>query len=180
MSANTIFLFFRSANVLLCLVACQCLFLVSPAHGGGCNPGSFGPSAINLLLLRADTDNSWAAKVKTEIENTAIFDSIEDFDARSQTPTLSFLQRFGAVLVWATGTEFSSPSGLGNVLADYWDGGGAVVAAMFAHHRSRIQGRFGNAANGYLLMDGSWPAHLSDKAGLGEVDQHELLGLFGK
>ena len=40
---------------------------------------------------------------------------------------------------------------------------------MFANHRSRIRGRFGNFANGYMLIDGSRPVHDTSPGALGEV-----------
>jgi hypothetical protein len=41
---------------------------------------------------------------------------------------------------------------------------------MFANHRSRIQGRFGDINNKYMLMNGAWQTHNSDGAALdGEV-----------
>ena len=135
----------------------------------GCFPGYFGPASAKLLLIRADTDNSWASVVKTQLNETGSFGSIDIFDGRAAVPTLLLLQQFDVALVWATGVEFSSASALGDILADYWDGGGAVVIAMFANHRSRIQGRFGDMSNGYLLMDERWSAHDPSSAALGEV-----------
>ncbi len=67
------------------------------------------------------------------------------------TPALSALQGYTTVLVWSRDL-FALPSGLGDVLAQYWDGGGAVVVAVDANVESRLLSRCW-AANGYMLTD---------------------------
>ena len=57
------------------------------------------------------------------------------------------------MLAWSNAVSF--PSGVRDVLAQYWDAGGAVVVAFEANHGSNLQGRFGTAANGYMLIDGT-------------------------
>jgi hypothetical protein len=148
------------------LLSIQLLVFVASA---GCYPGSFGFESVKLLLIYADTDGSWSLSVKRELEKTAAFSSIALFDGRTDTPQLSALRNYDAVLVWATGTGFRDPKLLGDVLADYWDSNGAVVVALFANHRSRIRGRFGDFANGYMLIDGTHSAHDHHPAALGEV-----------
>ena len=140
--------------------------LISVASAG-CYPGSFG--SVKLLLVFADTDGSWSLSVKRELQNTADFSSIGMFDGRTGTPQLSVLRLYDVVLVWSTGTGFRDAKLLGDVLADYWDSNGAVVVAMFANHRSRILGRFGDFANGYMLIDGTHTGHVSKPSELGEV-----------
>jgi hypothetical protein len=145
------------------------LQILPPVTSAGCYPGSFGLESVKLLLIYADTDGSWSLSVKRALAFTAAFDSIDLFDGRTNTPSLSTLQDYDAVLLWTTGTGFRDAKQLGDVLADYWDWRGAVVVAMFANHRSRILGRFGDFANGYMLIDGTRPVHNSDAAALGEV-----------
>ena len=62
----------------------------------------------------------------------ALGDSVEYFDGQTATPTLAQLQPFDAVGAHSNYT-FSSPDGLGNVLADYVDAGGGVVIANFGY-----------------------------------------------
>jgi hypothetical protein len=57
-------------------------------------------------------------------------DGIEYYDANRGTPSLSYLQRYDAVLVWSN-NHFSDNVLLGNRLADYIDLGGAVVMTQF-------------------------------------------------
>ena len=159
----------RSKLFTYCVFA-ACLTNTVRVQGAGCYPGSFGSvSDINILLLRSDSDTSWANVVKKGLDVSGNFASVDTFNAASNLPSLSFLQNYHAILVWSTGTGFSSPVDFGNLLADYWDAGGVVVVAMFACHRSRIQGRFGDPSSGYMLLDGAWRAHDTSGAALGEV-----------
>ncbi len=67
------------------------------------------------------------------------------------TPTLATLQQYSAVLVWSDYCHNNSTA-LGNVLADYVDGGGVVVVAMWSLYADlschQPGGRF--ASGGYL------------------------------
>ena len=85
------------------------------------------------------------------------FDSVDHINASSSasfTPTLTDLQAYDAVLAFSTAT-FDDPIALGNVLADYYDGGGRVVTAFATATSSlprAIEGRFGSD---YMLLDNS-------------------------
>ncbi len=72
--------------------------------------------------------------VRAKILGTGSFTSVDIFNARlgpfDGTPTLAQLQAYDAVFVWSA-LSFDDPTALGNVLADYVDGGGTVVQAMF-------------------------------------------------
>ena len=62
--------------------------------------------------------------------------------------------------VWTSAEEdgssyFSNAGALGDALAEYWDAGGAVVVASTADSWSRLGGRFADANQGYVLLDGS-------------------------
>ena len=93
---------------------------------------------------------------------------IDTFDATSSTPTLSILQPYDAVFVWAN-SQFSSAAGIGDVLGQYWDAGGAVVPAMMSLVFSCLQGRFGSNSNGYMLIDGTASNNNGSSASLGTV-----------
>ena len=82
--------------------------------------------------------------------------TVDAFDASRSLPQLSLLQQYDAAFVWSSGGKaYPLAGGLGDVLAQYWDGGGAVVVAVFATAGDSLQGRFGTAANGYVLIDGT-------------------------
>jgi hypothetical protein len=56
------------------------------------------------------------------------FSQVDYFDNRYTAPTLAQLQGYDAVLAY---TDFAPAGGTGDVLAQYVDGGGGVVIAMF-------------------------------------------------
>ncbi|MEO0078161.1 MAG: S8 family peptidase, partial [candidate division WOR-3 bacterium] len=62
----------------------------------------------------------------------ALGDSVDYFDGQTGTPTLQQLQAYDAVGAHSNYT-YQSPSGLGDVLADYVDAGGGVVLANFSY-----------------------------------------------
>ncbi len=62
----------------------------------------------------------------------ALGDSVDYFDGQTGTPTLQQLSGYDAVGAHSNYT-YQSPSGLGDVLADYVDAGGGVVLANFSY-----------------------------------------------
>lgn len=53
------------------------------------------------------------------------------------TPTLATLQQYDAVLTWSNDSHANSET-LGDVMADYVDGGGAVVVAVFGNTSANV------------------------------------------
>ncbi len=114
-----------------------------------------------LLLYGEPPWTNWYLDVKIKLVETGNFAVVDTFDALQRTPTLSALQAFDAVLIYSDCNptyKIQSAEVLGDVLADYFDGGGAVIVMSMANSGSMIQGRFGRASNGYILLDGaaSW------------------------
>ncbi len=96
--------------------------------------------------------------VKIKLDGTGSFALVDTFDALQSTPTLSSLQAYDAVLIlsdWVPQYKIQSAVVLGDVLANYFDGGGAVIVMSMANSGSLIQGKFGTASNGYILIDGA-------------------------
>ncbi len=96
-----------------------------------------------VLLVHADVA-AWAADVQAKVKATNILGQVDLFDGNVATPTLAQLQNYDAVLVWSNGF-FANPAAMGNVMADYVDAGGGVVAAVFANGgvpNSNLQGRW--------------------------------------
>ena len=88
---------------------------------------------------------------------------MDAFDASRSLPQLSLLQQYDAAFVWSSGGKaYPLAGGLGDVLAQYWDGGGAVVLAGDANSGGKLTGRFASPAAGYMLLDGSPPAAQGD------------------
>ena len=130
------------------------------------------------MLLHAD--ETLANDVHSNLLATGAFASVDLFNANAATPLLSFLQTYNVVLTWTDDSwseserfnygygysydyyyynsfdaNYLSSVNLGNLLAQYWDNGGAVVVATFANVDSNLLGRLGNATNGYILLDGT-------------------------
>ncbi len=109
---------------------------------------SFGvqAKAQDVLLVAADYD-AWVPEVQAKLLGTGLFTTVDIFDAKLGTPTLVQLQAYDAVLVWSD-FAFADPTALGDVLADYVDGGGGVVQAMFSFYNTiPVGGRW--QAQGY-------------------------------
>eukprot|EP00824_Muranothrix_gubernata_P001220 TRINITY_DN11430_c0_g1_i1.p1 TRINITY_DN11430_c0_g1~~TRINITY_DN11430_c0_g1_i1.p1 ORF type:complete len:728 (+),score=145.69 TRINITY_DN11430_c0_g1_i1:35-2185(+) len=64
--------------------------------------------------------------------------SADAFDASKSTPTLSYLQEYDSVLVYSN-QPFADQHQLGDVLADFVEGGGGVVVACFANCRINVR-----------------------------------------
>ena len=86
-------------------------------------------TGLDIALLF--TDSSDLADVDAKLTADGRFSSITQIDVNSVTPSLAALQAFDAVLV-GSNFVFADSDSLGNVLADYVDGGGGVVTTMAA------------------------------------------------
>lgn len=111
---------------------------------------------LAVLVVAAD-DPGFAADVQAQLAGTGDFTQVDLFAADVDTPTLAELTPYQAVLVYSD-LVFANPVALGDVLADYYDGGGRVVLAPGAACLSvELAGRF--VTDGYLVL------------GIGDVDQ---------
>ncbi|MCP4633734.1 MAG: T9SS type A sorting domain-containing protein [candidate division Zixibacteria bacterium] len=96
---------------------------------------------LNILFLISDYPDA-----QTEVEdfliNSGEVESADFFDAQNGTPTFEDIQDYDLVLTWANYPYFD-PTGIGDVLAEYVEEGGAVVACEFAFYGSwAMGGRF--------------------------------------
>lgn len=112
----------------------------------------------------------YADDIRNQLILTGVFMTVNIIDVSAVTPTLPDLQPYQSVLV-VTDKVLSNPVALGDIVADYYDGGGRVVLALFSTVGSgtRIQGRFGDPAGDYMITD---PAAVLDAPvddGLGMV-----------
>ena len=123
-----------------------------------------------LGLVFAD-DQSSADDVRTMLAADGYFESIEGIDARQAVPTLAQLQQFDAILLWSN-YPFVYSEALGDIVAQYWDAGGVVVAVEFSFNQfngNQIKGRFGDYANGYVLLDNAGRGYTCSNDQLGAV-----------
>ncbi len=121
-----------------------------------------------VLLLGADT-SPFVADVQAKLRATNLFSAVDSFDVVASTPTLNTLQAYDAVLTWSI-VGYADSVALGNVLADYVDAGGGVVAGAFVNALVDFQyyprGRW---ALGYEIIP-PVGALLSNAASLGTLD----------
>lgn len=124
------------------------------------------------LAIVAAAPLGYADEVRTLLMGTGRFAVIDVYDASVTTPMLANLETHQSVLVFSD-KVFMDPVGLGNVLADYYDGGGRVVVAQYATITGStcIQGRFGDPANGYMLLDPTGITSMGENDGLGTVNE---------
>src|SRR4051812_25900529 len=107
--------------------------------------------AANLpkIALVTSDDPTWVSEVQSKLVATGRFSQVDTIDAGSTTPTLAQLLGYKSVLVWSD-SVFSDSTTFGNNLADYVDGGGGVVIAVFANCFSYMGGRF--ASSDYFAL----------------------------
>ena len=123
-----------------------------------CVPLSPPYPSQKILLVHSDFSDD----VETALKQTRQFAEVSTFHAEQATPALELLASYDAVLVWSM-AKFFDPAALGDVLADYWDGGGRVVLAQYSMANSglldigrplsQVQGRFGSRESGYVFLE---------------------------
>jgi hypothetical protein len=129
-----------------------------------------GGGSLPVLIVHSGGDVSEISALLEAFPDIAV---VDEFDAQYQTPSLAQLTAYRAVIVTGQ-VPFSDPAGVGNVLADYVDGGGGVVLTTpsFVPPWS-IGGRF--ESDGYMpLVDGYGPLGAST---LGPFDSHHPIML---
>jgi len=131
----------RSALLLRALLC----ILLSVTFASAAQAGAKRKPAV--LYLHSDSFlPANVADVKNKLFSTGLFSKVDVFDGSAATPTLAQLNAYDAVLVtndaaWASGIA------LGNVMAQYVDGGGGVVQSVFT-----------TAGSGGSNLAGSWTA----------------------
>lgn len=96
----------------------------------------------DVAVLGAPYDPAWSLDVRDKIAavSAGSLGTVDVFDVGTATPTLPQLRAYTAVLVFSD-VDFFDAVALGDVLADYVDGGGTVVIATFAYNINPIGGR---------------------------------------
>ncbi|HZR84182.1 MAG TPA: myxococcus cysteine-rich repeat containing protein [Candidatus Binatia bacterium] len=96
-----------------------------------------------VAVLGAPNSTSWNDDVQAKLLGAGGFSVVDTFYLPSGVPTLAQMQTYQALLVYSDGPlDPGTATTLGDRLADYVDGGGGVVAAVFATASIPIQGRF--------------------------------------
>lgn len=84
---------------------------------------------IDIIIVAAPGDPAWITDVEAKIESTGDINA-DFFNSGTGTPTLATLITYDAAFVF-TDSNVSDPAGLGNILAQYIEGGFGVVDATF-------------------------------------------------
>src|SRR6267143_4301659 len=109
-------------------------------------------SLPKIALVAADAP-SFVSEVQGKLIATGRFGQVDIIDASSTTPTANQLRAYKSILVWSD-SGFADDTALGNNLADYVDGGGGVVIAVFANFSfvlNQVGGRF--ASEDYFAIE---------------------------
>ncbi len=105
----------------------------------------------NVAILGA-VDFEWIFDVEDKVSGIGFFDSIDTINVMDyETPTLKSIEKFQAILVFSDASFYDGEE-MGDVLADYVDGGGSLVVASFSYNSS-----FPMGMRGRLLSDGYLP-----------------------
>lgn len=95
-----------------------------------------------VAILGNPGDRLWNNDVKEKLLDTGLFGQVDVINISTETPTLAELQSYASVLVYTDAFQFENSVALGDNLADYVDGGGGVVTAVFADSSNPFGGRF--------------------------------------
>ena len=131
------------------------IYEIDPSTGDIIN--ELGPEP-KVAVYGADSA-SHTADVQAKLNSTGLFSQVDVFLVESDpVPTLAELQEYDAVLVYSNG-QFGNTTAMGDVLANYVDGGGGAVVATFAFSDPAgsygIGGRI--SSEGYLpFTQGGW------------------------
>ncbi len=115
---------------------------------------TFANTGLSVLLVFA----AEASQIQAMLQAYPDLAVVDFFDASYDTPTIDLLSAYDAVVVGAN-YYFADPVGLGNVLADYIDAGGAVVQTVPTFDPMSgwgIQGRFSDEGYSPFTWNGDW------------------------
>ena len=104
-------------------------FQIPPTPGPTPTPTP-APCSFRVLIAHTN-DHQPPTLLQNEILAEPGVTQVDMFDARNGTPTLQQLQQYDIVFAFSD-TAWNDPVEMGNVLADYEDGGGVVIVGTFA------------------------------------------------
>ncbi len=110
-------------------------------------------AAPAVAVLGGPLTASWNSDVQAKLLATGFFSTVDIINISTTTPTLAQLKNYSAVLVYSDEPGYADATTFGNNLADYVDGGGGVVLAVFAIGANVMSGRF-HTADYYAIEPG--------------------------
>jgi len=106
----------------------------TPFSGGGTDQ-------LMVMIAHSDITIEEAYEVRDSLISYGVADSVAIVYARSYTPTVAEMEPYDCVICWPNYTYFNAAQ-FGDNLADYVDGGGAVVLPEFNFYSGwALQGR---------------------------------------
>jgi|GEM_PF-4326950 len=116
-------------------------------------PSNSAGTLPRVLICGAEPSDNHAslADIQEKLEATGQFSEVGvmNVNAWERTPTLAELQAYDAVMVYSN--SYYDEAAMGDVMADYVDGGGGVVCTMFeVGGTTQMEGRW--ATNGYYAI----------------------------
>jgi hypothetical protein len=136
-----------------------------------CTPGAAQAAYTSVLIVYAFQYREAGWDVRAMLQKTGAFVIVDLFNAHLNTPTVSELEAYHAVLVFGWGgspdSDFANGTLLGDRLAAYHDQGGGVVVAMAGG--GALRGAYGTAANGYAILDYASGSVISSSDLLGDL-----------
>ncbi|MBI5676891.1 MAG: IPTL-CTERM sorting domain-containing protein [Nitrospirae bacterium] len=148
---------------LLFFVLAVCMFVVS-----------FTAAAVaqDVAVVACSVNPAWTTEVQSKLVATGFFTTVDTYETDVATPTLAELQTYDAVLVFTDGG--CGAGTLGDNLADYVDGGGGVVTAVFATASLPITGRF-DTDNYWVIQPTGQTSGTTETLGTIFVPGHPIL-----
>lgn len=109
-------------------------------------------AATSVLIVSATSFTPMAPDTRAKLLATGrLSGPVDLFDAAVATPSLATLRQYDSVMFWSLGTTgFIDKNALGDVLADYVDGGGGIVAT----YNGSIGGRWLSGQYDPILRSG--------------------------
>jgi hypothetical protein len=115
-------------------------------------------SQPNVLICFGDGGDGSGTFLQNALANTKLFGKVDLMDCSGQNPTLQQLQMYDGALVYTDFFGFGDANGLGDVLADYVDGGGGVLSMQYnldVQDFSSIGGRWSQQSYDCIIPNGT-------------------------
>jgi hypothetical protein len=111
---------------------------------------SHAPAASISVAIISDEPGAELDDIRSKLLSSGLFSGVDFIHMGTTTPTLPQLQQYASVLIYSGLNSYASPITIGNNLADYVDGGGGVVQAVFSNASQPMAGRF--TTSPYVLI----------------------------
>ena len=132
------------------------------------------PASAQKVAVMGEKNPAWNTEVQNKLIATGLFTTVDVYDLTVVTPTLEQMEGYNAILVYTDNPPPVNPTTFGDNLANYVDGGGGVVAAVFATAGIPITGRF-NTDNYWAIQPTGSQSGQEETLGTIFVPEHPIL-----